>query len=111
MQHRLRPALVVVVSLLFAAVAMADEVPADRQTAPDESLASLNALFNALASSARITIAADGTGSMPAATVEVVVARIGPDGKVITGCVNDIRGAERFFGPLNRDVVSSAREK
>ncbi len=114
-----RVALVVaLVCLMFATVvAAAEERPVARQltvaeaaaTAADNPLLpiSLATLFEAVASQTKVTIAPDGTGTMTPGTVEVLVAKIGPDGKVVTGCVNSPALAERFFAPRTRQQVLS----
>lgn len=41
--------------------------------------------------------------SMQATSVEVVIARIGTDGKPVMGCVDNVRSAEAFFtAPANQ---------
>lgn len=42
------------------------------------------------------TVTADGV-NMPHGAMEVVLARIGTDGKVVTSCVDTLEAAERFF--------------
>jgi hypothetical protein len=103
MPHR-RSVPVVLVLCLFAVPAVLGEAPppqvaAAAAVAADNPMipAPLAALFESVAAEAKVTIHPDGSGSVPAAMVEVVVARIGPDGKLVTACVNDAAQAKRFF--------------
>ena len=44
--------------------------------------------------------------------IEVVVARIGPDGKPVMACVDDIKAARRFFkAPVEQSAPKQAKEQ
>ena len=58
--------------------------------------AELTALFARFAQFERSIDTADGV-SVPAGAMEVVVARIGTDGKPVIGCVDNADAAKRFF--------------
>jgi hypothetical protein len=44
--------------------------------------------------------------------IEVVVARIGPDGKPVMACVDDLKAARRFFhAPVEQSAPKQAKEQ
>jgi hypothetical protein len=115
MLHRRRPTvLAFALALLLSTVTVGQNVPPSDEfaiAAEDRVLqASLVSLFDTVAAEAQVTMHPDGSGSVPAATVEVLVAKIGPDGKVVTACVNDTEGIKRFLAPKQR-MIDGAREE
>jgi hypothetical protein len=52
----------------------------------------------------------DGVSAM-VGPIEVVVARIGPDGKPVMACVDDIKAARRFFNVPAETTAPKAKEQ
>lgn len=117
MSHRRRSTLITLaLCLLLSTATVGQNAPPPNQV-PDTPVAAadspvlpveMTAMLEAVAADARVTIHPDGSGSVPAATVEVIVAKIGPDGKVITACVNDSQAAKRFFAPVPKQRAIAA---
>lgn len=69
----------------------------------------LEAIFAASAEAASVETE-DGVSAM-VGPIEVVVARIGPDGKPVMACVDDIKAARRFFNVPAETTAPKAKEQ
>lgn len=71
--------------------------------------ATLEASFAVSADAASVETE-DGVSAM-VGPIEVVVARIGPDGKPVMACVDDIKAARRFFNVPAETPAPKAKEQ
>jgi len=109
MSRRIIPALMALV-LSAMPLAAADDESCVRESLPrPQTLAHLEALFAKTAQQPVVTesgVTADGDG------VEVLLARVGPDGKLVFACVDSPVAAKRFLEvQSDRLAVKAAAEK
>ena len=116
MSRRLQVALAVVA--VATAVAVHAESPADRACARDgvtrltPARAELLALFTSPAVDRESQLVETDTGTYaPMGPVEVVLARIGADGKPILSCVNNAAAAQAFLDAASEDLPTRKKEQ
>jgi hypothetical protein len=86
------------------------ETTAKAAESPAPAPATLEETF-AVSADAKSIETEDGV-SAAVGPIEVVVARIGPDGKPVMACVDDLEAAKRFFkAPVEQQAPKQAKEQ